>query len=416
MNKSMLKKYARLIVRVGANVQRGNRVVVYAGVEQADLATEVVKDAYRCGASHVAVEWSHDEITRLHYTHRMTDVMAEVARWEKEKAKDMAERLPCRIFLDSSDPDLLRGISQEKIRAVQAARVKVFKPYRDQMDNRHAWTIAAVPSKAWAKKIFPDLTPGAAVEKLWDAILKSVHVTADTDPVAEWKKINEAFRAKCDWLNKNSFTAMEYTSSNGTNFIAGLIPGVQWMGGGEEFLNGHFFNPNLPTEEIFTSPKAGAASGKLVSTKPLSYNGQLIENFSITFEQGKAVSWEAEKGQAMLDQMLSMDEGAKMLGELALVPKTSPINQSGILFYNTLFDENASCHVALGSGFTNLYPGFDKMTRKELTDRGINDSFIHVDFMIGADDMTITGIRGDGTRVKVFENGDWAPSMLAELQ
>lgn len=415
MNKTMLKKYARLIVRVGANVQRGSRVVLYVDVEHADLAEEIVKDAYRCGAETVTVEWSHDAITRLHYTHRMTDVMTDVARWEKEKMKHMAEKLPCRIFVDSSDPDLLRGISQEKIRAVQTARVKAFKPYRDQMDNRHAWTIAAAPSKTWAKKIFPKLTAGAAVEKLWDAILKSVHVSADTDPVAEWEKINEAFRAKCDWLNNNAFTAMEYTSSNGTNFIAGLIPGVKWMGGGETFLNGHFFNPNLPTEEIFTTPKAGAASGTLVSTKPLSYNGQLIDKFSITFEQGKAVRWSAEQGQAMLDQLFGMDDGAKMLGELALVPKTSPINQSGILFYNTLFDENAACHMAMGSGFTNLYPDFDKFSRKDLTERGINDSLIHVDFMIGADDLTVTGIRGDGTRVAVFENGDWAPSMLAEL-
>ena len=283
------------------------------------------------------------------------------------------------------------------------------------MENKHAWTIAAAPSKAWAKKIFPHLTPAKAVDALWDAILKSVHVSADTDPVKEWEKINESFRAKSDWLNKNEFAAMEYTSPNGTNLLVGLIQGVKWVGGGEETLDGHFFNPNLPTEEIFTTPKAGAASGTLVSTKPLSYNGQLIDKFSITFEQGKAVRWTAEQGQSMLDQLFSMDEGAKMLGELALVSRTSPINQSGILFCNTLFDENASCHVALGEGFTNLYPGFESMTRKELTDRGINDSLIHVDFMIGCDDLTITGIRGDGTRVPVFEKGDWAPSMLAEL-
>lgn len=415
MNKNLLKKYARLIVRVGANVQRGNRVVVYADTDQSALAVEVVRDCYRCGAEHVAVEWGNDELSRLHYTHRMTDVMTEIPRWEKEKMKDMSERLPCRIYIESSDPDILRGISQEKIRAVHSARAKAFKPYRDAMDNKHAWTIAAAPSKAWAKKIFPDLTAGQAVEKLWDAILKSVHVSADTDPVKEWEKINNAFRAKCDWLNKNAFTAMEYTSSNGTNFLVGLIDGVKWMGGGEEFLGGHFFNPNLPTEEIFTTPKAGAASGTLVSTKPLSYNGQLINNFSITFEQGKAVRWEAETGKAMLDQLLGMDDGAKMLGELALVPKSSPISQSGILFYNTLFDENASCHVALGSGFTNLYPNFDSLTRKELTERGINDSLIHVDFMIGAEDLTVTGIRGDGSRVPVFKNGDWAPEMLANL-
>ncbi|MBQ4323345.1 MAG: aminopeptidase, partial [Clostridia bacterium] len=374
MNKSLLKKYARLIVRVGANVQRGNRVVIYADTEQSELAVEVARDAYRCGAEHVAVEWGNDALTRLHYTHRMTDVMAEVPRWEKEKMKDMSERLPCRIYIDSDDPDLLRGISQEKIRAVQSARVKAFKPYRDAMENKHPWTIAAAPSKAWAKKIFPDLTPAKAVDALWNAILKSVHVSPDTDPVKEWAVLNEGFRAKCEWLNKNNFAAMEYTSSNGTNLLVGLIQGVQWLGGGESTLDGHFFNPNLPTEEIFTSPKAGAASGKLVSTKPLSYNGQLIENFSITFEQGKAVSWEAEKGKAMLDQLLSMDEGARMLGELALVSKQSPINRSGILFYNTLFDENASCHVALGFGFTNLYPGFENLTREELTARGINES------------------------------------------
>ena len=411
MNKNLLKKYARLVVRVGANVQRDDRVVVYADTEQTPLAVEIVREAYRCGASHVSVEWSNDELTRMHYTHRMTDVMAEVPRWEKEKMKEMAERLPCRIRIESSDPDLLRGISQEKIRAVQSARVKVFKPYRDAMDNKHAWTIAAAPSKAWAKKIFPDLPAAKAVNRLWDAILSSVHVTSDTDPVKEWEALNRSFRAKCDWLNQNAFAALEYTSSNGTSFFVGLIQGVQWMGGGEETLGGHFFNPNLPTEEIFTTPKAGAASGRLVATKPLSYNGQLIEDFSVTFEQGRAVSWEAKTGKAMLDQLFSMDDGAKMLGELALVPGTSPISRSGILFYNTLFDENASCHVALGEGFTNLYPGFASMTRKELTDRGINDSLIHVDFMIGAPDLCVTGIRGDGSRVPVFVNGDWAPEL-----
>jgi aminopeptidase len=407
MNKNLLKKYARLIVRVGANVQRGNRVILWADTEQSDLAVEVVKEAYRCGAEHVAVEWNNDALTRLHYTHRMTDVMTEIPRWEKEKAKDMSERLPCRIFIESEDPDLLRGISQEKIRAVQTARVKALKPYRDAMENKHAWTIAAAPSKAWAKKIFPDLTPGQAVNKLWDAILKSVHVSADTDPVKEWEILNDAFRAKCDWLNNKGFAAMEYSSSNGTNLFVGLIEGCQWAGGGESTLDGHFFNPNLPTEEIFTAPKAGAATGKLVSTKPLSYNGQLIENFSITFEGGKAVSWEAEKGKAMLDQLLSMDEGATMLGELALVSKQSPINQSGILFYNTLFDENASCHLALGAGYSECLDGFEELSFEECTARGVNDSIIHVDFMIGAPDLSIIGTTADGKQVPIFENGVW---------
>lgn len=414
MNKNLLKKYARLIVRVGANVGSGDRAIIYADTENAPLAVEVARDCYRCGASHVSVEWSNDELTRLHYTHRMTDDMTEIPRWEKEKMRDMSERLPCRIRIESSDPDLLRGVSREKIRAVQSARAKAFKPYRDAMDNRHAWVIAAAPSKAWAAKIFPDLTVGKAVDRLWDAILASVHVDSKSDPVETWKQINRNFRDTCDWLNRNAFTALEYSSSNGTSFIVGLIPGVKWLGGGEETLQGHFFNPNLPTEEIFTTPKAGAASGKLVATKPLSYNGQLIENFSVTFEQGKAVSWEAEKGKEMLDQLFAMDEGAKMLGELALVPRSSSIARSGILFYNTLFDENASCHVALGEGFTNLYPDYERYTRAELTERGINDSLVHVDFMIGADDLTVTGIRGDGTRVPVFEQGEWAPRSSEE--
>lgn len=408
MNRTLLKKYARLIVRVGANVQRDMPVVIRASVEQVPLVTEVVKECYRCGARWVRVDWDCDAVTRLDYTHQMTDVLAKVPKWKKEQWKEMAEELPCRIFIESEDPDLLSGVSQEKIRAVSEAFSKGKKPYRDAMDNHHAWTIAAAPSKAWAKKVFPDKKPAEAVEALWQAILKTVHISADTDPVEEWKKINARFEARSRWLNDMAFTAMEYSSSNGTNLLVGMIGGVKWEGGGESTLEGHFFNPNLPTEEIFTTPMRGAAEGTLVSTKPLSYQGQLIENFSITFEHGKAVRWKAEKGQRMLDQLLTLDEGAAMLGELALVPKNSPISESGILFYSTLFDENASCHVALGEGFTNLYPGYEKLTRKELTDRGINDSLTHVDFMIGADDLSVTGIRGDGSRVPVFRNGTWA--------
>ena len=408
MNKTLLKKYARLIVRVGANVQRDQPVVIWASVEQVPLVTEVVRECYRCGAKKVRVDWDCDAITRMNYTHQMTETMTDIPRSEKEKWKEMAEDLPCRIFIESEDPDLLKGVSQEKIRAVNEAYSRMKKPYRDAMDCKHTWTIAAAPSKAWAKKVFPDLKPSDAVNKLWDEILKTVHVSMDTDPVKEWEKINEDFAARCKWLNEMAFTAMEYSSSNGTNLLVGLIGGMHWLGGGEDTLSGQFYNPNLPTVEIFTTPMRGAAEGKLVSTKPLSYQGQLIENFSITFEHGRAVKWEAEKGQQMLDQLLTLDEGATMLGELALVPKDSPISQSGILFYSTLIDENASCHVALGEGFPNLYPGFEKMTRKELTELGINDSLTHVDFMIGAEDLSITGIRGDGTRIPVFRNGTWA--------
>ena len=408
MNQKLLRNYARLIVRVGANLRPGMKAVVTVAVDQKDLAAQVVKECYACGASAVRVEWYDETVSRLHYLNQATEELASVARWEKEKMRQTAQDLPCRIYIDSDDPDAMKGIEQGKLQAVARARSKAFKPYRDAMDNKHAWVIAAAPSKAWAKKVFPKESPAKATEKLWEAILDAVRVTEDNDPVAEWNKINESFRKRSKWLNDNAFTAMEYESSNGTSFRAGLIPGVKWEGGGEFTLDGHYFNPNLPTEEIFTTPMRGVAEGTLVSTKPLSYHGQLIERFSITFENGKAVRWQAEKGQAMLDRLLSLDAGAKMLGELALVPKTSPIARSGLLYYNTLFDENASCHVALGEGFTNLYPGFETMTRKELTEKGINDSLTHVDFMIGADDLSVTGVRADGTRVPVFRNGTWA--------
>jgi aminopeptidase len=319
----------------------------------------------------------------------------------------MVEEVPCRIFIESEDPDGLKGVNREKMQKSQMARYKVTKKYSDALENKDQWTIAAVPSYAWAKKVFPNETKRNAYNKLWDAILETVYVTKDNDPVKEWDNHNKNLKERTKWLNEKKFDYIEYKSSNGTDFRADLIPEAHWCGGGEETLSGNFFNPNLPTQEVFTSPKKGFAEGTLVSTKPLSYHGQLIEDFKITFKDGKAVSWEARENKDLLDKMLSMDEGAPYLGELALIPQDSPIANTGILFYNTLFDENASCHVALGRGFCDTIDGFQEKTLEECQALGVNDSMIHVDFMIGADDLTITGYK-DGKAYPIFINGNWA--------
>lgn len=407
MKKTVMRKYARLIARTGANIQKGQPVKLYASVEQHEFITILVDECYKAGASKIDIEWEHQPITKLNYRHRTLKSLSKVEKWEEEKLKLMTEELPCRIYILSEDPDGLKGVNQEKMQKSRIARYPIIKPYRDAIENRHQWTIAAVPSYQWAKKVFPELSKSQAYNKLWDEILKTVHITEDNDPEKIWQKHNENLREKCDWLNAQKFDYLHYKSSNGTDFKAWLIPEGIWCGGCEMTKQGVVFNPNLPTEEVFTSPMAGKAEGKVVSTKPLSYEGQIIDNFTITFRDGKAVEWEAEKGESLLTKMITMDETACMLGELALIPKTSPINESGILFYETLFDENASCHLALGAGFNDCIEGHLDKSNEECRALGINDSMIHVDFMIGADDLEITGYK-EGKATKIFENGNWS--------
>lgn len=311
------------------------------------------------------------------------------------------------LYLESSDPDGLKGIDQDKFTVVRSARSKVIKPYRDEMDNYYQWCIAAMPGKAWAKKVFPSLNVNQAVEKLWDAILSAARADGP-DPIREWARHNDEIAKRCDYLNRLGLVALEYKSKNGTDFKVGLIEDAQFLGGGEESLKGVYFNANIPSEEIFISPKAGVAEGIVYSAKPLSYQGELIENFSVRFEGGKVVEVKAEKNVELLEKMISMDEGARMLGECALIAYDSPINNSRILFYNTLFDENASCHLALGKGFTNCVRGYEHLTKEELEAKGINDSIIHVDFMIGSKDLNIVGITKNGLRVQIFKDGNWA--------
>lgn len=407
MNKTILKKYARLVVRMGANIKKGQGALIMAETDQAEFALMVAEEAYKAGAKWVDMRWTNQSFTKLQLRKESLKTLSHTPEWEKARLQQQVEDLPVRIWIDSEDPDGLKGVNVEKMQKANLARAKVRKPYRDAMDNKHQWTIVAVPSVKWAKKVFPGMRSSAAVQKLWEAILETVRVTKDNDPVEAWQAHNAALKSRYEKLNACNFRSMHYFSENGTDFTCGLIPGAKWMGGGDTLLDGTFYNPNMPTEEIFTSPMKGEAEGTVVATMPLSYQGNLIENFSITFKNGRAVSCKAEKGQALLEQMLAMDEGAAQLGELALIPHDSPISNLGILFYNTLFDENAACHIALGAGFPNTVDGYENMTLEQVHEKGINDSVIHVDFMIGDGTLNIDGITADGRVVPVFRNGSW---------
>ena len=402
-----LKKYAQLIVKCGLNVKAGQEVIIRCELDQPDFVALCVEECYKCGASKVKVEWAHMPITKLHYTYRSLESLSEVTDVEKAEWERKVEKLTCMLWLDSEDPDGLNGTDNEKISKANMARYPFIKPYRDKLENKYQWCIAAVPGKEWAKKVFPDLPVDKAMEKLWDAILLCSRI--DDDPIKAWKVHNENLAKRCKFLNEHKFEKLEYKSANGTDFVVGLNPKGRFTGGGEWTLGTKiYFNPNIPSEEVFTSPMKGIADGKVVATKPLSYQGKLIENFWVRFENGKVVEVGAEKNQDLLEKMVKMDEGASYLGECALIAYDSPINNTGILFYNTLFDENASCHLALGRGFNECLEGFENMSVEECEKAGINSSMIHVDFMIGSKDMSIVGVMKDGKKIPIFKDGNWA--------
>ena len=407
MTKSKLKKYAELIVQVGANVQSGQDVLIYAGVEQKQLVTYVVSECYKRKARRVEVNWECDEISKIKYKKESINTLSEVSEITHAKQRYMCDKLPVMIYIESSDPDALKGVNQGKIAKIRQNQYPILKPYRDQRENKYQWVIVGASSKAWAKKVFPNLTTSKAVEALWDAIMKTSR--CDEDPIKAWEKHNADLAKRTNYLNSLKLDYLHYSNKKGTDFKVWLLPNVKWEAGGERTLGSNiYYNPNIPTEECFTSPAKGKAEGIVYSTKPLSYQGELIENFSIRFENGKAVEVHAEKGEELLKHMISMDETAGYSGEAALVPYDSPINQTGILFLNTLYDENAACHLALGMGFTNLIEGYENYSQEELYKMGINDSCIHVDFMIGSEDLDIKGYTKDGQEIQIFKNGTWA--------
>ena len=406
MKKSVLRSYANLIARMGVNIQPGQEVFIQADLDQPEFVQMLVEECYKCKARKVVVDWNYQPLQKVHYRYRTLTTLGKVDNYEEARWQHYVDTIPCRIYLLSEDPDGLKGINQEKMAKAQQKRYPIIKPYRDAIENKYQWCIAAVPGKAWAKKLFPELRAGAAVEKLWENILATSRV--DGDPVAAWEAHNKDLHDRCAYLNGLHIEKLHYTSATGTDFTVGMISEGRFSGGSEKSLQGIVFNPNIPSEECFISPKRGEAEGIVYSTKPLSYQGQLIDKFWIRFHEGKAVEWNAEVNNQLLTKLITMDEGSAYLGECALVPYDSPIRKSGILFYNTLFDENAACHLALGMGFADTIENFHERTLEECRALGVNDSMIHEDFMIGSEDMNIDAICADGKTVPIFRNGNWA--------
>ena len=406
MNENRLKEYASLLAQRGINVLKGEEVWINCQLDQLPFVRLVVEECYKAGAKKVRVRFSDNKISKLNYQYMSVRELSKVPEYTISEYRYMVKHLPSMLHIISDDPDAFKGIKQSVLSKSTLNVRKKIKPYRNKMDGRYKWCIAAVPSVEWAKTIFPKLNNEDAVEALWEAILSTSRVNGNA--IENWDKHNKNLYEKRVLLENLDLQYLEYKSSNGTDFKVELLKGVHWGGGAEYTDDKRIFNPNIPSEEVFTSPKAGSCEGIVYASKPLSYNGQLIEGFSIRFENGKVSEVKAKKNQKLLEQMVNMDEGAKMLGEVALVPFDSPIQNSGLLFYETLFDENAACHLALGQGFKELLPDGASLSTEEAKEHGLNDSMIHVDFMIGTNDLEIVGTSFNGKKTTIFKNGNWS--------
>lgn len=408
MKKSVLKKYAHLIAASGVNIQKGQEVVIQASLDQPEFIRILVEECYKCGASDVLVLWGDPKINILNVKHKKLSLLGSLTDWEDMRWQHWLRTEPCRIYIESDDPSALLKMNMDKFDKATKAKLPLIRHYRDQMDDIYQWCIAGVPSVGWAKKVFPGLPKAKAVNALWDAILKVSRADGD-DPVKAWDEHDKNLQINSRKLNALNLRELHYKSSNGTDFTVGLIPDVIWLAGGESGRDSKiYFQPNIPSEETFTSPMKGVAEGIVYASKPLSYRGQVIEDFWFKFHEGKVVDFDARVGRDLLKQMLEVDENASYLGEVSLIPYDSPINNTNILFFSTLYDENAACHLAIGTGFPSLMKGYEKMTLEEVTKKGINHSGSHVDFMIGTKDLDVVGVDDKGNKRQIFKNGNWA--------
>lgn len=401
------EKYAELALRTGVNLQKNQALMINAPIEGAEFTKIVVRKAYEMGAKDVHINWVDDELTLLKYENAPDEVIENFPDWKVEFHESFAEDGGAVLNIRSTNPDLLKDIDPMRIAKANKAAAKAMVNFRKYtMNDRIAWSIISIPTGDWSQKIFPDKSREEAVESLWEAIVKIVRVDQD-NPVAAWDAHNETLRVAREVLNEKNYKQLVFTGP-GTELKMELPEGHIWKGGSAETEGGVTFNPNMPTEEVFTMPHKYGVNGTVSSTKPLNYGGSLIDNFSLTFKEGKVVDFKAEQGENTLKHLLETDDGASRLGEIALVPHESPVSQSGLIFYNTLFDENASCHIALGKAYPTNLEGGSAMDGEQLDKHGVNDSLTHVDFMIGSEKLDIDGVKEDGTTEAVFRNGTWA--------
>ena len=403
-----LVKYAKLLVANGINVQPGHTVVLNIGVDQAELARLLVKEAYALGAHEVIVQWADDLITRERLLHMPLERLENVPDYKVAEMNYLLEHKTSRLGVRSSDPGALNGVDSERLSRATKALSAAMKPLQVATQaNKVSWTVAAAAGVEWAKKVFPEAaSEEEAVDLLWDQIFKTCRVYEE-DPVAAWKTHEERLSAKAKILNEEQFSALHYTAP-GTDLTLGLPKNHHWESAGSTNAQGEYFIANMPTEEVFTAPDYRRADGYVTSTKPLSYNGNIIEGIKVTFKDGEIIEVTADKGQEVMQKLVFENDGARALGEVALVPDQSPISQSGLTFFNTLFDENASNHLAIGAAYATSVVGGENFSQKELKAAGPNRSDVHVDFMIGSNQMDVDGIREDGSIVPIFRQGEWA--------
>src|SRR5699024_3918526 len=401
------EKYAELALRTGVNLQEGQALMINAPIEGAEFTKKVVRKAYEMGAKDVHINWVDDEITLLKYENAPEEVIANYPEWKVNLHDFYAEDGAAVLSIRSTNPDLLKDIDPSLVAKANRASAKAMANFRKYtMNDKITWSIISIPTGDWAQKIFPDQSREEAMENLWDAIVKIVRVDKE-DPVKAWEEHNKTLKTAREILNEKSYKKLIFKGP-GTDLEIELPEGHIWKGGSAVSEQGITFNPNMPTEEVFTLPHKYGVNGTVSSTKPLNYGGSFIDESTITFKDGKVVDYQAKQGEYTLKHLLETDEGSLRLGEVALVPDESPVSQSGLIFYNTLFDENASCHIALGKAYpTNLEGGSD-MNDEDLDKHGVNDSLTHVDFMIGSDKLDIDGVKKDGTTEPVFRNGTWA--------
>lgn len=401
-----LQKYAELAVKNGVNVQKGQTLIVSAPVSAVDFVRKVTEAAYKAGVKHVYFQWDDDALTLTKFKYASDEALEEYPMWQAKGLEELAENGASFLSIRTPNPDLLKDIDPKKVSAANKARAQALQKVQDyRMKGQASWSIVSVPTPEWAERVFPGLETGQAVEKLWDTVFKMTRADQD-DPVAAWDAHQQQLSEKVDYLNEKNYKKLHYRAS-GTDLSIEFPVGYKWTGGGWTSETGPDFIPNIPTEEVFTLPLKTGVNGTVTSTKPLNYSGNLIENLSLTFKDGRIVDFQADKGYEILKQLIETDEGSHYLGEVALVPDQSPISQSGLIFFNTLYDENASCHLAIGKAYPSCLKGGSDMTAEELENIGVNNSLTHVDFMIGSVELDIDGETENGEKEPVFRKGNW---------